>query len=318
MSRSGRPWSFGSLATAVVRWCRARQERHRCRGMSGCIRQRDGRVLLSSRVTELPRWIEIIGEEAGVSSVPVAGPPGPSCATGSLRSPSQATQPATRGLVQNRVVRSEPRDRRLPFPRNEGRSVFGPVATSYEDARPDYPDRVFEILRERCGLGPSTRVVEIGAGSGKATRRLLEAGAHVVAVEPSPPLAEELRARFLRGRRLDIVGAAFEDADLSPSSFDLVVAATAFHWLDPGPTLPKIVSILRPGGWLALWWNVFGDPGLPDPFHDATEQILNDLEPSPSEGARRTAVRPRRRARGPRNSRARGSRTSRTRRFDGR
>ena len=76
----------------------------------------------------------------------------------------------------------------------------------------------------------------------------------------------------------------FEDAHLSPSSFDLVVAATAFHWLDPGPTLPKIVSILRPGGWLALWWNVFGDPGLPDPFHDATEQILNDLEPSPSEG----------------------------------
>jgi SAM-dependent methyltransferase len=162
--------------------------------------------------------------------------------------------------------------------------VFGPVATSYEDARPDYPDRVFEVVRERCGLGPSTRVVEIGAGSGKATRRLLEAGAHVLAIEPSQPLAEELRARFSTVPRLDIVGAPFEDAHLSPSSFDLVVAATAFHWLDPGPTLPKIVSILRPGGWLALWWNVFGDPDLPDPFHDATEQILNDLEPSPSEG----------------------------------
>ena len=163
--------------------------------------------------------------------------------------------------------------------------MFGPVATSYEDARPDYPDRVFEVLRERCGLGPSTRVVDIGAGSGKATRRLLEAGAHVRRRSNRVrPLAEELRARFSTVPRLDIVGAPFEDAHLSPSSFDLVVAATAFHWLDPGPTLPKIVSILRPGGWLALWWNVFGDPDLPDPFHDATEQILNDLEPSPSEG----------------------------------
>ena len=169
--------------------------------------------------------------------------------------------------------------------------MFGPVATSYEDARPDYPDRVFEVLRERCGLGPSTRVVEIGAGSGKATRRLLEAGAHVLAIEPSRPLAEELRARFSTVPRLDIVGAPFEDAHLSPSSFDLVVAATAFHWLDPGPTLPKIVSILRPGGWLALWWNVFGDPDLPDPFHDATEQILNDLEPSPRR-ARRQCLSP--------------------------
>jgi SAM-dependent methyltransferase len=163
--------------------------------------------------------------------------------------------------------------------------VFGAVAGSYQDARPDYPDRVFEILRERCGLGPSSRVLEIGPGSGKATRRLLEAGAHVVAVEPSPPLAEELSARFTAEPRPEIVRATFEDARLSPSSFDLVVAATAFHWLDAALVLPKIVLILRPRGWLALWWNVFGDPDLPDPFDDATGQILNDLEPSPSEGA---------------------------------
>jgi SAM-dependent methyltransferase len=173
---------------------------------------------------------------------------------------------------------------RVPFARSEGRSVFGPVAASYEDARPDYPERVFDILRERCGLGPSSRVLEIGAGSGKATRRLSEAGAEVVAVEPSPPLAEVLSAQLSSADGLEIVGAAFEDAHLSPSSFDLVVAATSFHWLNQALALPKIVSILRPGGWLALWWNVFGDPDLPDPFHNATEQILNDLEPSPSEG----------------------------------
>ena len=76
----------------------------------------------------------------------------------------------------------------------------------------------------------------------------------------------------------------FEDAALPAASFDLVTAATSYHWLDPDLALPKIVRILRPRGWLALWWNVFGDPDEPDPFHDATEPILRDLAPSPFEG----------------------------------
>ena len=54
--------------------------------------------------------------------------------------------------------------------------------------------------------------------------------------------------------------AAFEEVELAPRSFHLVAAATSFHWLDPDQALPKIAMILRPGGWVALWWNVFGDP----------------------------------------------------------
>ena len=172
-----------------------------------------------------------------------------------------------------------------PFARDEGRHVFGKAAAIYAAARPDYPDRVYDILRDRCQLGPTSRIVEIGAGSGQATKRLLEVGAHVVAVEPSEALAGHLRAA-LKAQRLEVVVAAFEDVDLAPSSFDLVTAATAFHWLEPGQALPKIASILRPGGWLAVWWNVFGDPDRPDPFHAATEPLLRDLAPGPSAGAR--------------------------------
>ncbi len=86
--------------------------------------------------------------------------------------------------------------------------------------------------------------------------------------------------------RLEIVIGAFEDIDLPTASFDLAVAATSFHWLDPDRALPKIVSTLRPGGWLGLWWNVFGDPDFPDQFHDATEPLLRDLVPSPAAGTR--------------------------------
>jgi SAM-dependent methyltransferase len=178
--------------------------------------------------------------------------------------------------------RPEPQE---PFARDEGRHVFGKAAAVYTTARPDYPDRVYDILRDRCQLGPTSRVVEIGAGSGQATKRLLEVGAHVVAVEPSEALAGQLRAELTMAQRLEVVVSAFEDVDLAPSSFDLVTAATAFHWLDPEQAFPKIASILRPGGWLAVWWNVFGDPDRPDPFHDATEPLLRDLAPSPSAGA---------------------------------
>jgi SAM-dependent methyltransferase len=172
-----------------------------------------------------------------------------------------------------------------PFARNEGRLVFGKAAAAYAAARPDYPERVYDILRDRCQLGPTSRVLEIGAGSGQATKRLVEAGARVVAIEPNEALAEQLSERLKMAEGLEVVVSTFEDVTLAPSSFDLVVSATAFHWLDPEQALPKIAPILKPAGWLALWWNVFGDPDRPDPFHDATEPLLRDLAPSPSEGA---------------------------------
>jgi SAM-dependent methyltransferase len=176
-------------------------------------------------------------------------------------------------------------DSRAPFAREEGRHVFGTAAAIYAVARPGYPDRVYDILRHRCRFGPTSRVLEIGAGTGQATKRLIGAGAQVVAVEPSEALAEELATRLTMASGLEVVASTFEDADLAPSSFDLVAAATAFHWLDAEAALPKIARILRPGGWLALWWNTYGDPTRPDPFHEATEPLLRDLAPSPSAGA---------------------------------
>jgi SAM-dependent methyltransferase len=173
------------------------------------------------------------------------------------------------------------------FSRSEGRVIFGSVANVYAAARPDYPPRVFEILEKRCGLGPSTRVLEVGAGSGQATGALLGAGASVVAVEPSRALADQLEARITEGRdRLETIVDAFEDTPLAPVSFDLVVAASSFHWVDQLTGLRKAADVLRPGGWLALWWNIFGDRKAPDAFRDATDALLHELDQSPSAGRR--------------------------------
>ena len=75
------------------------------------------------------------------------------------------------------------------FGREVGRRVFGRDASAYDAARPPYPELVYDVLRRRCGLRPGTRVLEIGAGTGIATRRLVELGAEVVAVEPDPAMA---------------------------------------------------------------------------------------------------------------------------------
>jgi SAM-dependent methyltransferase len=166
--------------------------------------------------------------------------------------------------------------------RTEGRSLFGLDPEAYDRARPDYPDRIYDILRERCGLSPTTKVLEIGPGSGTATRRLLALGvSDIVAIEPDESLAAYLSSN---SSRIDVRVEPFEDADLVPASFDLAIAATTFHWIDQQTGLRKVRHVLGPGGWWAMWWNSFFDPELDDPFHDATSHLLSSLAESPSQG----------------------------------
>lgn len=169
---------------------------------------------------------------------------------------------------------------------SEGRRLFGDDPAGYDAIRPPYPEPVYEFLQRTGALRRDVATLEIGAGSGVATRRLVELGANpLVAVEPDARFAALLRNLVRRGDvDLEVVESAFEDVSLDAGEFDLVASATAFHWLDPREGLRKVGRILRPGGFVALWWNVFGDPARSDPFHDATQKILAGLSDSPSVG----------------------------------
>lgn len=141
-----------------------------------------------------------------------------------------------------------------------GTTAFGADVAGYAAGRLDYPVEVFVILAERGGLAPGVSVLEIGPGTGHATRELLDAGAaRVVAVEPDPELSAHLREWY--DPRLDVATMAFGPAVPGDSSFDLIVAATAFHWLETGPALADVRRLLKPGGHFAMWWNVFREPG---------------------------------------------------------
>jgi SAM-dependent methyltransferase len=165
-----------------------------------------------------------------------------------------------------------------------GREAFGLNPASYHSSRPDYPEWIYQTLRSRCGLDQGTVTFEVGAGTGTATRRLLDLGADpLLAVEPDSRLADFLRKNN-PDPALRVLVSAFEDVELEDSAFDLGVSATAFHWLEEDAALTKIARLLRPGGWWAAIWNVFGDNDRPDPFHLATKELLEGpSSPSASE-----------------------------------
>jgi SAM-dependent methyltransferase len=167
------------------------------------------------------------------------------------------------------------------IPLSDGRRLFGNDPKAYAEARPEYPDALYERLMTRCGLRPGSSVFEVGPGTGLATRRLLGLGAPPLrAIEPDPRLATFLRAAIGAGS-LEIDQTSFEEAILPEAAFDLGVAATSFHWLDQTLALAKVYRSLKPGGWWAMWWNHFGSEE-PDQFQRATNHLFAATADSPS------------------------------------
>jgi len=155
--------------------------------------------------------------------------------------------------------------------KSEARHLFGADVIGYEEGRPQYPAAVYDILRERCGLRASARVLEIGPGTGRVTRICLDAGATVVAVEPDEAMADHLAGQLPDA---ELIRSTFELASLPAGAFDLVVAAMSFHWVDQAVGVPKVAEVLAPGGWVAMWWTLWSDPDRPDPFAEVADALL--------------------------------------------
>ena len=166
----------------------------------------------------------------------------------------------------------------------EGRLAFGHNPIGYNDVRPPYPEAVFSLLREHGALFQGATTLEIGSGNGLATRRLIELGATpITVIEPDRRFAQLLHS-LPKPSQCDyhIIHSAFEDVQLGHETFDLVVIATAFHWLEPTTRVEKLWQVVKKRGYVALFWNTFQDLTKADPFHEATQLLLADLSASPS------------------------------------
>lgn len=132
-------------------------------------------------------------------------------------------------------------------------SSFGSVAADYAAHRPDY---ALAAVRWAIALAPGTRVLDLGAGTGKLTAALVTLGLDVTAVEPDARMRAELHRALPDVRAMD--GSA-ESVPVPDGSFDAVVAGNALHWFDMDVAAPEIARVLAPEGTLAGLWNVVDD-----------------------------------------------------------
>lgn len=133
--------------------------------------------------------------------------------------------------------------------REQLRQSFGEDAELYDRVRPTYPPVLYDDIAELLGNPSDVRVLEIGSGTGLATAPMVERGWSVTAVELSPDMARVARAK-LPG--VEVIVADFDRWELPAASYDLVISATAFHWLDPATRVARCADVLRPGGLLAV------------------------------------------------------------------
>lgn len=147
---------------------------------------------------------------------------------------------------------------------------FGVDAARYDRTRPPYPD---DLIQRIVSAGPGLDVLDVGCGTGIAARQFRAAGCRVLGVEPDPRMADFAR----RSSGVDVEVATFEDWDPAGRTFDSVVAATAWHWVDPVAGTVKAAQVLRPGGLLAMFWHVFETPPtVADAFAAAYRRVVPD------------------------------------------
>jgi SAM-dependent methyltransferase len=168
------------------------------------------------------------------------------------------------------VDSNEDRNRLAARPLAQERSrLFDQQAEAYDRFRPTYPDAVIDEL-----LGPvpaGLDVLDVGCGTGIASRQMGQRGAKVLGVELAPRMAE-----IARGHGVEVEIAAFEGWDAAGRIFDRVTSAQAWHWLDLPIATAKAASVLRPGGRLGLIWNAGCQP---DDLADALEEVYARVVP---------------------------------------
>lgn len=152
---------------------------------------------------------------------------------------------------------------------------FGADADRYDRARMAYPDELIALIMEHS---PGLDVLDVGCGTGIEARQLQAVGASVLGVEPDARMAA-----YARSRGLVVEESRFEDWDAAGRTFDAVVSAQAWHWVDPVAGAAKVRDVLRPGGLFAAFWNVYAPPApVGDALLDGLRKVMPDLPLDPS------------------------------------
>jgi len=162
--------------------------------------------------------------------------------------------------------------------RRQLRAAFDMVATLYDTVRPGYPAAVYDDIVALSGIPAGGAILEIGCGTGQATLPFAERSYRIICVELGADLAALARRNLAAYPGVEVRVGAFEAEPLPEAAYDLVISATAFHWVAP-ESYPKLARVLRPDGAVALFWNrhIAGD--VDGGFFDRAQAIYRQYAP---------------------------------------
>jgi SAM-dependent methyltransferase len=166
----------------------------------------------------------------------------------------------------------------MPDSREQLRTTFESAAALYHQARPDYPDELFDALVAMAALAPGAELLEVGCATGKATVPLARRGFRITGVELGAALAAQARRNLAEFPQVSVINADFERWEpATPAGFDLVYAANAWHWIDPDVGYARARELLKPSGHLAFWGALHVVPDGGDPFFAELQDVYDEI-----------------------------------------
>ncbi len=161
----------------------------------------------------------------------------------------------------------------------ERRFTFDAIAERYSAVRPSYPKELLDDVVEESGPLPGRKILEVGCGTGLATRLFAETGSDILALDPGAQMIEAARKGLAGHSNIRFVTTTFEDWQLEPEKFSLVISAQAWHWVAPEVRFAKAAAALVPSGTLAVFGNVEMVTQISQPLEAELEQAYERHAP---------------------------------------
>jgi SAM-dependent methyltransferase len=140
-------------------------------------------------------------------------------------------------------------------PPRDSTTRFSNRVENYVRFRPTYPDGVIQILQHETSLTAASVIADVGSGTGISSRLFLRNGNEVFGIEPNPEMRQAAETMLEGFSNFHSIAASAETTSLPTASVDYVIAGQAFHWFDRELTRKEFARILRPAGWVVLFWN---------------------------------------------------------------
>ena len=175
----------------------------------------------------------------------------------------------------------------------ERKETFNEISKEYERIRPTYPRELFDDIVEYSGIKEDSKILEIGCGTGKATQGFVNLGyKNITCIELGSELAKLTKEKFRKEKTINVCNTSFEEWSNGEDCFDLAIAATSFHFIDPKIGYPKVSDLLSKKGSIAFFWavhvqsydNIYSDirklynkyaPDLDDSKMSTPEETIN-------------------------------------------